>query len=97
MKTPIFRRARLVKNSRLDSVIEFFSNVGCGRGQMEVRGVAKVSRLGPEKHPDVELLQTVGSLPSFDVYSLRILLRGQDISVADSSHADAVAWEDCNR
>ena len=30
-------------------------------------------------HPDVKLLQTVSDLPSFDVYSLRILLRDNNI------------------
>jgi hypothetical protein len=84
VKTPIFRRARLVKNSRLDSVIEFFNSVGCGRGQLEVRYAGKFLAL-PEKHPDVELLQKVGMLPSFDVYSLRIQLRGHGIVIPDGS------------
>src|ERR1700733_15362503 len=84
VNTPIFRRARLVKNSRLDSVIEFFNSVGCGRGQMELRYAGKFLAL-PEKHPDVELLQKVGMLPSFDVYSLRIQLRGHGIVIPDGS------------
>ena len=41
VQTPIFRRARMVKNSRLEFVIEFFNGVGCGRGQLDVTGVAK--------------------------------------------------------
>ena len=86
IQTPVFRRARIVKNSRLDSVIEFFSGVGCGRGQLDVSGVAKFLGL-PQipPHPDVTLLQTVGNLPSFDVYSLRILLRANQITIPDSS------------
>lgn len=86
VETQIFRRARMVKNSRLDSVIEFFSGVGCGRGQLDVRGVAKFLQLEQvPPHPDVKLLQTVSGLPSFDVYSLRILLREHQITIADSS------------
>jgi hypothetical protein len=86
VKTPVFRRARIVKNSRLESAIEFFSGVGCGRGQMDVRNVAKFLALEQvPPHPDVLLLQTVADLPSFDVYSLRILLRAKGISIADSS------------
>lgn len=84
--TPVFRRARMVKNSRLESVIEFFSAAGCGRGQMDIAGVPKF--LGLEQatgHPDVKLLKTVATLPSFDVYSLRILLRAKGIPVVDSS------------
>ena len=84
--TPIFRRARVVKNSRLESVIEFFSGVGCGRGQMDITGVSKFLALEQNAvHPDVKLLQTVSTLPSFDVYSLRILLRAKNIPVVDSS------------
>lgn len=86
VETPIFKRARMVKNSRLDSVIEFFSGVGCGRGQLDVRGVAKFLALEQvPAHPDVLLLQTVANLPSFDVYSLRILLRANGISVTNSA------------
>jgi hypothetical protein len=86
IQTPVFRRARMVKSSRLDSVIEFFSGVGCGRGQLDVSGVAKFLGL-PQLplHPDVALLKTVGDLPSFDVYSLRILLRAKNITIPDSS------------
>lgn len=86
IQTPVFRRARMVKNSKLDSVIEFFSGVGCGRGQLDVTGVAKFLALEQvPPHPDVALLQTVAGLPSFDVYSLRILLRAKGISLADKS------------
>jgi len=86
LKTNVFRRARMVKNSRLESAIEFFSGNGCGRGQIDVSNVGKY--LGLEQippHPDVQLLHTVSTLPSFDVYSLRILLRAKGISIADSS------------
>lgn len=86
LQTPVFRRARMVKNSRLESVIEFFSGNGCGRGQLDVRGVGNF--LGLEQvplHPDVALLQTVADLPSFDVYSLRILLRAKNIAITDKS------------
>jgi hypothetical protein len=86
IQTAIFRRARIVKNSRLESVIEFFNGVGCGRGQVDVNYVAKF--LGLEQvppHPDVLLLRTICDLPSFDVYSLRISLRANEIAIADSS------------
>jgi hypothetical protein len=85
LQSPIFRRARLVKNSRLESVIEFFSGAGCGRGQLAINNVAQF--MGLEKaasHPDITLLKTISVLPSFDVYSLRIQLRASDISIADT-------------
>src|SRR5690348_6086215 len=68
IKTQVFRRARMVKNSRLESAIEFFAGVGCGRGQIDVRNVAKFLSLEQTPpHPDVKLLQTIAELPSFDV------------------------------
>ena len=76
----------MVKNSRLESAIEFFSGAGSGRGQIDVSSVDRY--LGLEQsppHPDVQLLRTVADLPSFDVYSLRILLRAKGISIADST------------
>jgi hypothetical protein len=86
IKTQIFRRARVVKNSRLESAIEFFGGAGCGSGQIDVRNVAKFLALEQTPpHPDVKLLHTVSTLPSFDVYSLRIQLRAHGISIMDSS------------
>src|SRR5882757_8045315 len=84
--TQMFRRARIVKNARLDSAIEFFRGTGCGRGQIEIRNIAKFLSLEQTPpHPDVQLLQTVAALPSFDVYSLRILLRAKNISISNTS------------
>lgn len=86
IQTSIFRRARVVKNSRLESVIEFFNSVGCGRGQLDVNGVAKFLALEQvPPHPDVQLLHTICDLPSFDVYSLRISLRARGIVLSDNS------------
>jgi hypothetical protein len=86
VQTKIFLRARMVKNSRLESAVELFSGIGCGRGQLDVLSVAKFLALEQvPPHPDVKLLQTISSLPSFDVYSLRILLRKHKIEIADKS------------
>ena len=86
VQTQIFRRARMVKNSKLESVVELFSGVGCGRGQLDVLAVAKFLALEQvPPHPDVVLLQTISHLPSFDVYSLRILLRQHKIAITDQS------------
>jgi len=60
--------------------------VGCGRGQLDVLAVAKFLALEQvPPHPDVVLLQTISHLPSFDVYSLRILLRQHKITITDQS------------
>jgi len=83
---PVLRRARLVKNSRLDAAIEVFNAPGTGSGQFDVTEVSKV--LGLPKSPpdpDVDLLGRVPVLPSYDVYSMRILLRSCGISIRDES------------
>jgi hypothetical protein len=83
---PVLRRMRLVKNARLDAAVEIYNLPGCGSGQFDVPEISKL--LGIAKtppHPDVELLQRVAVLPSYDVYSLRILLREMNIAISDES------------
>lgn len=78
------RRARLIKNARLDAMIEMFHGIGMGSGQITVPGAAKLLGLKPEDD-DVKLLRKVMDLTSYDVYSLRILLREHGISVRNAS------------
>ena len=85
--TLALKRARMIKNVRLDSVIEFFNDRNTGSGQMDV------SKVGSEfdwpdnsSHPDMVLLRKLGQLPSFDVYSLRIMLRRHGIKVDEQKH-----------
>ena len=83
---PVLRRAKLVKNSKLDAAVEIFNAPGCGSGQFDVPEISKL--LGLQKappDPDVDLLQRVAVLPSYDVYSLRILLRACSIPITDNS------------
>jgi len=85
--TAALKRARMIKNVRLDSVIEFFNDRNTGSGQMDV------SKVGSEfdwpdgsSHPDMVLLRKLAQLPSFDVYSLRIMLRQHGIKVDEQKH-----------
>lgn len=81
-QTPSLRRARMIKNVRLESVIELFTDDATGSGQMDIRDIGQ--EFGWEdvgSHPDMVLLRKLAPLPSFDVYSLRILLRQQGIDV----------------
>ncbi len=82
MQTPALRRARLIKNVRLESVIELFECARNGSGQMDIEGVPRVLDW-PEIpiHPDLKILRKLAKLSSFDVYSLRVLLREQGIPV----------------
>jgi len=88
IKLPALRRARLVKTVRLDAAVEMFSGAGTGTGSglLDIGNVEKEFNLPPTpQHPDVALLHKLATLPSFDVYSLRILLREANIPVADES------------
>lgn len=83
-QTPSLRRARLIKNARLNSVVELFRGTGIGSGQMEVEDVAKEfgwSTKGRRRHPDLVMLRKLAPLPSYDVYSLRMLFRQEGIEV----------------
>jgi hypothetical protein len=83
---PALRRARMIKSTQLESMVEFFALPGCGSGQVHVRYIAKMLNCaGGNQHPDMELLREIELLPSFDVYSLRILFRSSGIVIADSS------------
>ena len=84
IQTPALRRARLIKNVRLDSVVELFQDVGSGSGQIDVEGLpTEFSWPEAPPHPDLLMLRNLARLPSYDVYSLRILLREQGIDVND--------------
>jgi hypothetical protein len=86
IRLPALRKARLVKTVRLDVAIEMFSGAGCGTGLLEIDGVERQFNLPSNPlHPDVSLLRKLAPLPSFDVYSLRILLREAGIPITDES------------
>ena len=72
MRTPALRRARIIKNVRLDSVIELFEDAKCGSGQIGIEDLAHESGWhDAPRHPDLVILRKLKTLPSFDVYSLR--------------------------
>lgn len=80
--TPALRRARLIRNGRLQTMLELFAGVDMGSGQVTIEDVGKEfgwPRLPP--HPDLVLLRKLAELASYDVYSLRILLRDNGIAI----------------
>ena len=84
LETPQLRSSRLVKNGRLQSVIEVFRDLQTGSGQVDVEDLPQM--LGWEEgrvHPDLAILRRLALLPSYDVYSLRISLRSHKIPVND--------------
>lgn len=82
IETPPLKKARLIRNVRLRSIIEFFGDEDTGSGQVEIEDLG--GEFGwPEipPHPDLVLLRKLGDIPSYDVFSLRILLRDHGIAV----------------
>lgn len=82
IQTPGLRRARVIKNARLESVVELFSGVQTGSGQIDIEGLAsEFSWPADDPHADLSMMRRLGTLPSYDVYSLRVQLRNLQISV----------------
>ena len=78
------KRAKMIKNVRLETVIEMFRDDSAGSGQVRVEDAAKLFGI-PEKeqHPDIIKLNCLANLNSFDVYTLRVELRNVGVPVND--------------
>lgn len=87
LETPSLQRARMIKNQRLEGVIEFFSDQSSGSGQISVRDLPKAMGWNVDEGlpKDVFTLRNLAVLPSYDVYSLRVSLRQSRISIAGSA------------
>lgn len=82
LETPGLRSARMIKNVRITSVIEMFRDHDAGSGQIDVQDMpAEMGWPDDSIHPDFELLRNLSRLPSYDVYSLRIMFRSLGIDV----------------
>ncbi|MCB2108703.1 MAG: hypothetical protein KDE14_13430 [Rhodobacteraceae bacterium] len=77
------KSARMIKNSRLDSVIEMFRDRDVGSGQIDVEDLPKQFNTSALPAEDFKLLRQLALLPSYDVYSLRVSLRSQGINVSN--------------
>jgi len=84
LETQALATARVIKNARLESVLEIFSGDKTGSGQLAVESLP--GEFGWDqgaKHPDMATIKKLASLQSYDVYSLRIALRQLGISLED--------------
>jgi hypothetical protein len=87
LNTPGMRRARMVKNARLETVIELFKDSRTGSGQIDLNGLPDFfDRSHPSFDDDRLVLEALAQAPSFDVYSLRITLRSHNIRVDQAEH-----------
>ena len=86
LETPGLQRARLIKNVRLDSVVELFHDADTGSGQVAITALGTVFNWpDDEEHPDLALVSSVCQLHSYDVYTLRIQLRTLGIDVENQA------------
>jgi hypothetical protein len=69
------RKARMIKNCRLQSVIELYRDQNAGSGQIAVDQLDVALGISSSGHPDLVLLRGVALLPAFDSFSIRLLLR----------------------
>ncbi len=86
-KNPVLKSARLIKNSRLETVVELFRHAEGASGQVAVSDIWGVLGVDPEA-PDIQydrsMLQKLAGLYSYDVYTLRIALRSFGIEISDN-------------
>lgn len=87
LETPSLRRARLVKNQRLAGVVEFFSDLQTGAGHVDIVNLHKAMGWDLEVSipNDLVVIRRLAPLPSYDVFSLRILLRQCGVPIHDYS------------
>lgn len=86
LQTPALRQARMIKNAHLRSVIELFSDIQTGSGQVEIRDLPKLMNWPTEEvHPDHLVVRKLATLHSYDVFTLRIMLRRIGVAVNDQA------------
>lgn len=81
LKTAAMRKARLIKNVRLETRIELFREKGMGSGQISVEEVPDFFGDEAGLKDDILLLRRLSQLPAFDPYTLRIGLRQAGVDV----------------
>lgn len=87
MKTPGVKRASLIKNSRLETMVELFKDEGVGSGQVEPTMLEGFFPGATDTLPDdLRIIRRLARSPSFDVYTLRIELRDMGIAVDKDEH-----------
>ena len=86
LQTQSLKTARLVKNSRLQGVVELFSDKDSGSGQVMPDQLHKTFDFSGPRATDLKMIKALAVLPSYDVYSLRIELRKLGIDVDDSAY-----------
>ena len=86
LQTRGLKREFMIKNARLESVIELFRVDGSGSGQVDPKELhGYFQDVGGALSHDLIILDRISNLESFDVYSLRLALRKLGIGFKDFS------------
>jgi len=86
LETPGLRRLRLIKNVRLDSVVELYKDQGHKSAQVPLDALNSVFQsYGEQLRADMPLLLSLSSIPSFDVYTLRVALRALNLPIDEKA------------
>ena len=85
--TPGLARAKLVKNARLETVVELFNDRSAGSGQVAPDSLGSLYPSHQrELRLDMAQIARLTQINSFDVYTLRVELRRLGIEVEDARH-----------
>jgi len=81
-ETKGLERTRMIKNAKLESVIELFEDEKSGSGQIPVSAIRQV--FADIETQDVKVLSELAKCYSYDVYCLRIQMRKLGISIENA-------------
>lgn len=84
MQTQSLRTVRMVKDNKLQSAIEVFSDQSVGTGLIYPSSLH--DQFPTMTQDDHALINAVGALHSFDVYGLRIALRSMDVTINNTEY-----------
>lgn len=81
------KRARMIKNVHLESVVELFKDESSGSGQVKINQLHSIFDWSDEEsNEDQSIIQKLGEMNSYDVYTLRISLRQLGIPVNENEN-----------
>lgn len=83
LQVQALKNTRLIKNTRLEGVIELFSDATTGSGQVTPDGLADIFDFSGGRDKDLLIVKKLADLQSYDVYSLRVSLKKANIEVDD--------------
>ena len=85
LNLPSLARAKMVKDGRMESMVEMFNAGNGSKGRMKVMDLRNTFENTDEFKADLFILEHMEGLHSYDVYSLRIELRRLGIAIADQA------------